>query len=44
MHLFFMLFALQFHEAPRIVDLKMFQTMCKRTLCEYGLLQLYAKH
>jgi len=37
MHLFFVLFSLQFHEAPTIVGLKMFHTVCKRTLCEHSL-------
>jgi len=31
MHLFLMSFSLQFHEAPRMVGLKMFQIVCKRT-------------
>jgi len=43
MYLFVVLFSLQFHEAPTIVDLKMFHTECKRTLCEHSL-QLYAKY
>jgi len=37
MHLFFSLFSLHVHEAPRMVGLKMFQTVYKRTLCENGL-------
>jgi len=37
MHLFFMLFSLQFYEAPTIFGLKMFQTVYKRTLCEHNL-------
>jgi len=32
MHLFFVLFSLQFHEAPTMVGLKMFQTVYKCTL------------
>jgi len=35
MLLFFVLFSLQFHEAPTMVGLKMFQTVYKRTLCEH---------
>ena len=37
MHLFFMLFSSEFHEAPNIVGLKMFQTVYKRTFYEYSL-------
>jgi len=37
MHLFFMLFSLQFHETPTMVGLKMFQTVYKRKLCEHSL-------
>jgi len=33
MHLFFMLFSLQFHEAPTVLDLKVFQTVYTRALC-----------
>jgi len=36
-HLFFVLFSLQFHEAPTMVGVKMFQTVCKRMLCEHSL-------
>jgi len=32
MHLFFVLFSLQFHESPTMVGLKMFQTVYKCTL------------
>jgi len=31
-----MLFSLQFHEAPTMVGLKIFQTVYKRTLCEHS--------
>jgi len=37
MHLFFMLFSLQFHEAPTMVGLKMCQIVYKCTLCENSL-------
>jgi len=36
MHLFFMLFSLQFHEAPTMFGLKLFQTVYKRTLYEHS--------
>jgi len=35
-HLFFVLVPLQFLEVPRMVDLKMFQTVYKRTLYEHS--------
>jgi len=38
-----MLFSLQFHEASTMVGLKMFQAVCKRTLCEHSLWP-YAKY
>jgi len=37
MHLFFVLFSLQFHEATTMVGLQMFQTVFKRTFCEHSL-------
>jgi len=37
MQLFFVLFSLQFHEAPTTVGLKMFQTVYKQMLCEHSL-------
>jgi len=33
--------SLQFHEAPTMFGLKMFQTVYKHTFCEHS---LYAKH
>ena len=36
-HLFFMLFSLQFHEVPTMVGSKMLQTVYKRTLCDHSL-------
>jgi len=38
-----MLFSSQFHEASKIVVLKMFQTAYKRTHCEHSV-QPYAKY
>jgi len=40
MHLFFILFSLQFHEAPTVFGLKMFQTVNKCTFCEHSLLSI----
>jgi len=37
MHIFFMLFSLQFHESSTMVGLEMLQTLYKRTLCERSL-------
>jgi len=37
MHLFFMSFPLQFHKAPTMFGLKMFQTVYKPTYCERSL-------
>jgi len=37
MHLFFVLFSLQFHEAPKMVGLKIYQTVHKPTLCKNSL-------
>jgi len=37
MDLSFMLFSLQFHEAPTMVSLKKFQTLYKGMLCEHSL-------
>jgi len=37
MHLFFVLFSLQFHEASTMFGSKNFQTFYKRTLCGHSL-------
>ena len=36
MHLFFMLFSSQCHEAPIMFGLKVFQTVYKRAFCEHS--------
>jgi len=43
MHLFFVLFSLQFHETSTIFGLKNFQTFYKRTLCGWSLLAVFLK-
>jgi len=43
MHLFFILFSLQFHDTATMFSSKMFQTVFKRTLYKHSL-KPYVKH